>query len=167
MSDAGPAHGRRHLLWGVLLGAVLALLGMAVAEIRFSSREEPLYLRIADDNFDEISGAQIRAEDGPTSVRLIRSCGIDAFTVDSMIPDHVGSSFVRIDTTPEARLNCLIGEARTHSMSLAITRGQNTTEINCLPGWPTRFRHFDPTDYEACRGKNPEPVFEEAHPLEQ
>lgn len=164
MHVAGTTRRRRHFLLGVLFGAVLALLGMAVAEIGFSKREEPLYLRIADDNFDEMFDPQFKPETGPTSARLIRSCGIGAFTTDNMIPDHTGSSFVRIDTTPRARLNCLIGEARAHSMSLAITRGLDTTEINCLPGWPTRFQPFDPVEYEACRGKNPEPLFEEAHP---
>ncbi|WP_143043502.1 hypothetical protein [Sphingopyxis sp. YR583] len=154
---------RRSFLWGTALGAALALVGAAIASVWFKDRPEPLYLRIADDNFDEIFAHSSKDEDGPTSVRLIRSCGIDAFTTDSTIPDHAGSSFVRIDTTPPANLNCLIGEARSHSMSLALARGLDTTTITCLPGWPTRFRNDPPVEYEACRGKNPQPIFEEQH----
>lgn len=154
---------RRSFLVGVTLGAALALGGVAIARFWMSDRPEPLYLRIADDNFGETLAPGSKDEHGPTSVRLIRSCGIDAFTTDSMNPDHAGSSFVRIDTTPPANLNCLIGEARAHSMSLALARGVDTTTIACLPGWPTRFRNDPPSEYELCRGKNPQPIFEEQH----
>ena len=154
---------RRSFLPGVALGAALALSSVAIVSIWGSARTEPLYLRIADDNFGETLAPGSKNEHGPTSVRLIRSCGINAFTTDLTIPDHAGSSFVRIDTTPPANLNCLIGEARAHSMSLALARGADTTTIACLPGWPTRFRNDPPVEYEACRGKNPRPIFEEQH----
>lgn len=155
---------RRSFLWGMLLGAALALAGAAIASVWVRDRPAPLYLRIADDNYHEtIDNPEFDAKDGLTSTRLIRSCGIKAFTIDSMIPDHTGSSFVRIDTTPMANLNCLIGEARVHSMSLAITRGLDTTEMVCLPGWPTRFRDDPPVEYQACGGRNPEPIFREPH----
>lgn len=154
---------RRSFLVGVALGAALALGGVATARFWMSDRPEPIYLRIADDNFGETLAPGSKDEHGPTSVRLILSCGIDAFKTDLMIPDHTGSSFVRIDTTPPANLNCLIGEARAHSMSLALVRGVDRTTIACLPGWPTRFRNDPPVEYEACRGKNPQPIFEEKH----
>ena len=153
---------RRSFLWGTALGAALALAGAAIASVWIKDRPEPLYLRISDDNYHEtFENPEFEAKDGLTSARLIRSCGIKAFTIDSMQVDHTGSSFVRIDSTPAAKLNCLIGEARARSMSLAITRGMDTNEIMCLPGWPTRFRNDPPA--ESCPGGNPDPIFREPH----
>jgi len=153
---------RRSLLWGMILGAALALAGAAFASIWLRDRPVPLYLRISDDNYHEtFENPEFEAKDGLTSARLIRSCGIKAFTIDSMQLDHTGSSFIRIDSTPVANLNCLIGEARAHSMSLAITRGMDTGEMMCLPGWPTRFRDDPPA--ESCPDGNPEPIFREPH----
>lgn len=155
---------RRSFLGGIALGAVLALGSVMVAGIWLKDQPEPLYLRIADDNFHETFDAEnpeFKPEHGPTSVRLIRGCKIAAFTTDNMGLDHTGSSFVRIDSTPKANLNCLIGEARSHSMSLAITRGLDTTAIECFPGWPTRFRDDPPA--ESCPAGNPAPIFREPH----
>ena len=153
---------RRSFLVGIALGAALVLSSVTIANLWIGDRTEPLYLRIADDNFDETLAPDFKDEDGPTSPRLVRSCGIDAFTTDLSVPDHGGSSFVRIDMTTTANLNCLIGEARAHRMSLAITRGQDMIEIECLPGWPTRFKDDLPT--EACPNGNIQPIFREPHP---
>ena len=155
---------QRSFLWGLALGATLALGGVAVARVWIKDRPEPLYLRIADDNFHETfdtENPEFQPEDGPTSMRLIRGCKIATFMIDTRGLDHTGSSFVRIDSTPKAKLNCLIGEARAHSMSLAITRGLDTTEIVCVPGWPTRFRDDPPA--EPCPRGNPDPIFRERH----
>src|SRR5690606_39906727 len=131
---------RRSFLAGMLLGSALALASALGAQAWSASREEPLYLRIADDDYDDLSLSDRKAEDGPTSARLIRACGVEKFSLDLAIPDHAGSAFVEIDSTPRPRLNCLIGEARIHGLSLAVVRGLDTAAFECLPGWPSRFR---------------------------
>ncbi|KQZ64838.1 hypothetical protein EEB18_016390 [Sphingopyxis sp. OPL5] len=146
------------MLVGIAIGAMLALAGVAVAAVWIAPRTEPTYLRIADDDIDHLLSSDHEPEDGPTSARLIRHCGIDAFTLDLAIPDHAGSAFVNLEKTPRARLNCLIGEARIHGLSLAIVDGEDTASFECLPGWPSRFQRFDPADYGFCPKGEPNPV---------
>lgn len=150
---------RRAFLWGLALGAALVLGSTAIANAWMNGRPEPLYLRIADDNYDHLLGPDHKAEDGPTSARLIRRCGINKFTIDLPIVDHSGSAFVDLESTPRPKLNCLIGEARIHSLSLAIVDGENMTNFECLPGWPSRFQRFNPGDYQFCQNGRPNPVF--------
>ncbi|MBL9071614.1 MAG: hypothetical protein JNM03_16655 [Sphingopyxis sp.] len=150
---------RRSFLWGAALGAALALGSAALATLWVRDRAQPVYLRIADDNFDEMLAADFKAEEGPTSARLIRRCGIGEFTLDLAIPDHGGSAFVKLEGTPRSKLNCLIGEARIHGLSLAIVDGENRENFECLPGWPSRFRRFDAADYGFCPDGKPNPVF--------
>ena len=149
---------RRSLLVGVAGGAALALGSVAAASIWLKEEPQALYLRIADDNFDYMLAPGHEPEDGPTSARLIRHCGIDAFTLDLASPDHAGSAFVNLEKTPRARLNCLIGEARIHGLSLAIVDGEDTASFECLPGWPSRFQRFNPADYGFCPNGEPNPV---------
>ena len=139
-------------------GATLALASVAIATIWIRPDTDPVYLRIADDNFDLILSAGHDPEDGPTSARLIRHCGIETFNLDLAIPDHGGSAFVNLESTPRAKLNCLIGEARIHGLSLAIVDGEDTAAFECLPGWPSRFQRFDPADYGFCPKGEPNPV---------
>lgn len=94
------------------------------------------------------------------SAKLIKNCKIEKFVTDSSQPDYAGSSFVKIDGMPKANLNCLIGEARINSMSIAIVDGIDTTPTDCIGGWPTRFLREEAGGFELCRGhKNPNPVF--------
>lgn len=145
----------RSFLWGLALGATLVLGTTAIASVWMKDRPDPLYLRIADDNYDYLLGPDHKAEDGPTSARLIRRCGINKFTIDLPMLDHSGSAFVDLESTPRPKLNCLIGEARIHSLSLAIMDGENVASFECLPGWPSRFRRFDPGDYQFCPDGRP------------
>jgi len=149
---------RRSLLTGMLLGSALTLASALGAQAWSASREEPLYLRIADDDHDDLAQTDRKAEDSPTSARLIRACGIDKFSLDLAIPDHEGSAFVEIDSTPRPRLNCLIGEARIHGLSLAVVRGLDTAAFECLPGWPSRFRKLDAADYQFCPHGRPNEI---------
>ena len=149
----------RSVLGGVAPGATLAIGGVLIADIWLKDQPKPLYLRIADDNFDHILGPDYRAEDGPMSARLIRHCGIDRFTTISALPDYAGSSLVPLASTPEAKINCLIGEARIHALSLAVAPGPDTANFECLPGWPSRFQPFNAADYELCRGHKPDATF--------
>ncbi|MBJ7499378.1 MAG: hypothetical protein JHC57_06470 [Sphingopyxis sp.] len=146
-------------LLGALIGVVMALSSVAVATMWFGKEPERLYLRIADDNFDHILGPDYKAEDGPVSVKLIRHCGIDEFTTISALPDYAGSSLVPLDSTSEGEINCLIGEARIHALSLAIAAGPDEANFECLPGWPSRFQPFNASDYELCRGHKPDAIF--------
>ncbi len=66
---------RRPFLFGALLGIVLTLSSVAIASVWVETKAVPLYLRIADDNFDHILGPEYKAEEGPVSARLIRHCG--------------------------------------------------------------------------------------------
>ncbi len=149
---------RRTLLIGVAIGAALGLAGAAIASIWFDEKPKPLHLRIVDDNFDYILAPKHRDEDGPISPRLARHCGIDQFTVDLAVPDHAGSTFVDLEKTPRAKINCLIGEARIHGLSLAIVDGDDRSNFECLPGWPSRFQRFDRADYGFCPRGEPNQV---------
>ena len=140
-------------------GAALALASVAIASIWIEPDVQPVYLRIADDNFDYLLGPDYEPEGGPTSAKLIRHCGIDNFTLDLPIPDHAGSAFVNLQTTPRAKLNCLIGEARIHGLSLAIVDGENKEHFECLSGWPSRFQRYDPGDYGFCPKGRPDAIF--------
>lgn len=93
------------------------------------------------------------------SARLIRYCGIDRFTTINALPDYVGSSLVPLESTPEGKINCLIGEARIHALSLAIAAGPDTANFECLPGWPSRFQPFNAADYELCRDHKPDATY--------
>ncbi|WOF42082.1 hypothetical protein KNJ79_12740 [Sphingopyxis indica] len=149
---------RRTFLVGTLIGAIFAISSMAMAS--WMSDDEPnQYLRIIDDNYDYILGPNHKPEDGPLSTKIIRNCKIEAFVTDTSQLDYAGSSFVKIDGMPKANLNCLIGEARINSMSIAITDGIDTTPTDCIGGWPTRFQKQEAGNFELCRGKNPNPIF--------
>lgn len=130
-----------------------------VAASWLSGEEPAQYLRIVDDNYDYILGPTYKPEGGPLSAKIIRDCKIDQFVTDSSQPDYAGSSFVKIDGMPKANLNCLIGEARLNSMSIAITDDIDTTPTDCIGGWPTRFQKKEAGNFELCRGKNPNPIF--------
>ena len=147
-------------------GATLALAGVAIATIWIRPDADPVYLRIADDNFDYLLGPDHGPGDGPMSARLIRHCGIETFTLDLAVPDRGGSAFVNLENTPRAKLNCLIGEARIHGLSLAIVDGEDTAAFECLPGWPSRFQRFDPADYGSCPKGEPNPVVGKGPALE-
>lgn len=150
---------RRPFLVGMLAGASLAIASAGVATL-LSEKPATQYLRVIDDNFDYILGPSHASEDGPLSPRLIRNCKIEQFVTDSAQPDYTGSSFVKIDGMPKANLNCLIGEARANSLSLAIVDGIDTTPADCIDGWPTRFQKEASGGFELCRGqKNPNPIF--------
>ena len=150
---------RRTLLIGMVSGAALALASAAIASIWHNDKRQTLYLRIADDNFDHLLAPDHQDEDGPISAKLARRCGINKFTLDLAVPDHTGSAFVELETTPPANLNCLIGEARVHALSLAIVDGMNITSFECLPGWPSRFQKVEGGNFELCQGRNPDPIF--------
>jgi hypothetical protein len=148
------------LLMGMLAGAALAATSSGFAALWFAANEEPQYLRVIDDDFDHILGPDYKAEEGPTSVNLIRNCRIESFVTDVGQLDHAGSSFVRLDATPWPKLNCLIGEARMRDMSIAIVHGVDNTTVDCLGGWPTRFKEREAGDFALCvGGKNPNPIF--------
>ncbi|MGH6650097.1 MAG: hypothetical protein ACREB7_03100 [Sphingopyxis sp.] len=149
---------RRSLLIGMACGAALALASAAIANTWLVEEPKALYLRIADDNFDYMLAPGYRDGDGPISPQLVRHCGVNRFTVDLAIPDHAGSAFVNLENTPRAQLNCLIGEARIHGLSLAIVDGEDTASFECLPGWPSRFQRFNPADYGFCPKGEPNPV---------
>lgn len=150
---------RRPFLTGMLAGAALAIASTGVAMF-LSGKQTPQYLRVIDDNFDYILGSNHSPEDGPLSPRLIRNCKIKQFMMDGAQVDYTGSSFVKIDGMPKANLNCLIGEARIHSLSIAIVDGINTTPTDCIGGWPTRFQKDAAESAEFCLGrKNPNPIF--------
>ena len=149
---------RRPFLFGMLTGVALAIASTAIAAW-LSEDEVPQYLRVVDDNYGFILGPNYRPEDGPTSAKIIKDCKIEQFVTDTSQPDYAGSSFVKIDGMPKANLNCLIGEARLNSMSIAIVDGIDTTPTDCLGGWPTRFQEQEAGGFELCRGKNPNPIF--------
>lgn len=150
---------RRPFLMGMLAGAAFAIASAGAATL-LSEKQATQYLRVIDDNFDYILGPNHQPEDGPLSPRLIRNCKIEQFVTDSAQPDYTGSSFVKIDGMPKANLNCLIGEARANSLSIAIVDGIDTTPTDCIGGWPTRFQKEASVGFELCRGqKNPEPIF--------
>ncbi|WP_432767704.1 MAG: hypothetical protein HEQ22_09670 [Sphingopyxis sp.] len=150
---------RRLFLVGMSAGAALAIAGAGAATL-FSEKQATQYLRVIDDNFDYALGPNHASEDGPLSPRLIRNCKIEQFVTDSAQPDYTGSSFVKIDGMPKANLNCLIGEARANSLSLAIVDGIDTTPADCIDGWPTRFQKAASGGFELCRGHtNPNPIF--------
>lgn len=116
---------RRSFLIGMLTGAALAVAGAGTATL-VSKKQSSQYLRVMDDNFDHTLAPNYRADDGPLSPRLIRNCKIERFVTDSALPDHTGSSFVKIDGTAKAKLNCLIGQARANSLSIALVDGIDT-----------------------------------------
>ncbi|HET6525211.1 hypothetical protein [Sphingopyxis sp.] len=150
---------RRPFLIGMLSGVALAIASVGGATL-LSKKQAPQYLRVIDDNPHSIQGPNNEQEFGPLSARLIRNCKIERFVTDSPQPDYTGSSFVKIDGMPKAYLNCLIGEARTNSLSIAIVDGIDTTPAECIGGWPTRFQKESPGGFELCRGqKNPNPIF--------
>ena len=150
---------RRPFLIGVLAGAALGIASIASAAW-LTKGEAPQYLRVIDDNYDHIMGPSYEPKGGPMSAKLIRDCKIEQFVTDTSQPDYSGSTFVKIDGTPKANLNCLIGEARINSMSIAIVNGIDTTPTDCIGGWPTRFKDEEAGNFELCRGgKNPNPIF--------
>ncbi|MCW0199612.1 hypothetical protein [Sphingopyxis sp.] len=150
---------RRPFLIGMLAGAALALASAATAAW-LSKEDAPQYLRIVDDNYEHILGPNYKLEDGPTSAKIIRDCKVQQFVTDTSLPDYAGSSFVKIDGIPKANLNCIIGEARINSMSIAIVDGIDLTPTDCIGGWPTRFQDEEAGNFELCRGgKNPDPIF--------
>jgi len=155
---------RRTLLIGMASGAALALASVAVATIWLKPQSQPIYLRIADDNFDHLLGPDFEPEGAPTSAQLIRHCGIESFTLDLAVPDHAGSAFVNLETTPRAKLNCLIGEARIHGLSMAIVDGENRENFECMAGWPSRFQRYDPADYGFCPKGQPNAIFPASSP---
>jgi len=149
----------RPFLIGMSAGTILAL-ASAFAVASLSKKDASQYLRIVDDNFEHILGPNYKPEDGPTSAKLIRNCKIEQFVTDTSQLDYAGSSFVKIDGTPKANLNCVIGQARINSMSIAIVDGIDTTPTDCISGWPTRFQDEEAGNFELCReGKNPNPIF--------
>lgn len=148
---------RRTLLMGMACGAALALASVAAARIWLKEEPRALHLRIADDNFDYVLAPGYRDDTGPISAQLVRRCGINAFTLDSAIPDRTGSTFVEIGTTPRAKLNCLIGEARLQGLSMAIVDGMDMTSFECLPGRPSRFQKAD-GNFGACPEREPDPA---------
>ena len=142
----------------MVVGAALTV-ASGIAGMWLTEDKVPQYLRVADDNFEYLEGPNYNAEDGPMSAKLIRDCKIDSFTMHDPSEDS-GSSFVKIDGMPKANLNCLIGEARIHSMSIAIVDGIDRTATDCLGGWPTRFQEEAETFSQFCLGsKNPNPIF--------
>ncbi len=149
---------RRPFLIGMLTGAAFAIASAGVAAW-YSGEPAAQYLRVIDDNFDHILGPNHEPKDGPLSAKLIRNCKIKRFVTDTPGLDYAGSSFVKIDGMPKANLNCLIGEARINSMSLAIVDEIDTIPTDCLGGWPTRFKNREAGDFQLCRGKNPNPIF--------
>lgn len=150
---------RRSFLMGMSVGAALTL-ASAAAAAWLSKEDASQYLRIVDDNFEYTLGPNYKPEDGPTSAKLIRDCKIEQFVTDTSQLDYAGSSFVKIDGMPKANLNCVIGEARINSMSIAIVDGIDTTPTDCIGGWPTRFQDEEAGNFELCRGgKNPNPIF--------
>lgn len=150
---------RRPFLIGMLAGAASALASVA-AVASLSEDGTVQYLRVADDNYEHILGLNYKPEDGPTSAKIIRDCKIEQFVTDVSQPDYAGSSFVKIDGMPKANLNCVIGEARINSMSIAIVDGIDAIPIDCIGGWPTRFQKEEAGGFELCRGhKNPYPIF--------
>ncbi|WP_447755004.1 hypothetical protein [Sphingopyxis fribergensis] len=150
---------RRPFLIGILAGIALATASVGGATL-LSKKQTDQFLRVIDDNPHSIQGPNNEREFGPLSVRLIRNCKIEKFVTDSPQPDYTGSSFVKIDGMPKAQLNCLIGEARTNSLSIAIVDGIDTTPAECIGGWPTRFQNEAIGGFGLCRGqKNPNPVF--------
>lgn len=149
---------RRAFLIGTLIGAILAISATALAAL-LSEDEAPQYLRVVDDNYDYILGPDHKPEDGPLSTKIMRDCKIEQFVTDTSQLDYAGSSFVKIDGMPKANLNCVIGEARIHGMSIVIADGVDTTPTDCIGGWPTRFQKQEAGNFELCRGKNPNPIF--------
>lgn len=147
----------RSLLIGMVCGATLALASAAIASIWLNEKPEALYLRIAEDSFDYMLAPGHRDEDGPISPQLVRRCGIKEFLLDSAVPDRTGSAFVKIETTPRANLNCLIGEARLQGLSLAIVDGMDKTSFECLPGRPSRFQKED-GNFGGCPEQKPDPA---------
>jgi len=150
---------RRPFLVGAFAGVAMTLSSVAIASIWIETKPDPLYLRIADDNFDHILGPNYKVEEGPLSAKLIRHCGIDRFTTISSLPDYAGSSLVALSSMTEGQRNCLIGETRTHGLSLAISSGPDESSFECLPGWPSRFQPYNASDYELCRGHKPDALF--------
>ena len=65
-----------------------------------------------------------------------------------MIPDHAGSSYVSLEKTPKAQINCVVGKARVKGLTLAFVDGFDTSEIACLPGDPTAFKKPEELDPE-------------------
>ena len=149
---------RRSFLIGMLTGAAFAIASAGVAAW-YPDEPETQYLRVIDDNFDYLLGPNHEPKDGTMSGKIIRDCKIENFVFDVGGMDAAASSFVKIDGMPKANLNCLIGEARINSMSIAITDGIDTTPTDCLGGWPTRFKNREAGDFQLCRGKNPNPIF--------
>lgn len=151
----------RAFLVGMLTGSVLAIATCSAAILWLGKGQDRLYLRVVDDNFDYILGPNYKPEkEGPAGLKLLRDCKIGSFLTDAGGNDAASSSFISLDTTPPENLNCLIGEARTHSMSIAIAKGVDNTPTDCLGGWPTRFRDFEAGDFNLCAGgKNPNPIF--------
>jgi hypothetical protein len=151
----------------MLAGAALATASVGAAAL-LSKKQAGQYLRVIDDNPYSIQGPNHEQEFGPLSARLIRNCKIEKFVTESAQPDYTGSSFVKIDGIPKAHLNCLIGEARTNSLSIAIVDGIDTTPADCIGGWPTRFQNDAAGGFELCRGqKNPNPIFLPTSPPER
>jgi hypothetical protein len=151
----------RKFLLGVLAGAALGISASGASTMWLRNDKEPLYLRLIDDNFDHILGPDYKPEtEGPAGLKLLRDCKIMTFLTDAGGPDAASSSFISLEATPPANLNCIIGEARIHSMSIAVVRGIDTTPTDCLGGWPTRFLDREAGDFNLCvGGKNPNPIF--------
>ncbi len=151
----------RTYLVGVLTGSALGIVAWGAASLWLPNDQQPLYLRLIDDNFDHILGPDYKPEtEGPAGLKLLRDCKITAFLTDAGGNDAASSSFIALDATSPEKVNCLIGEARIRSMSIAIVQGIDTTPTDCLGGWPTRFRDREAGDFNLCvGGKNPNPVF--------
>ncbi len=159
----------RAFLVGVLTGTALGISTWGVTTLWLRNDQEPLYLRLVDDNFDYLLGSNYLPEkEGPAGLKLLRDCKIETFLTDAGGNDAAPSSFVSLDATPPENVNCLIGEARIRSMSLAIVRGIDSTPTDCLGGWPTRFLDREAGDFNLCvGGKNPNPIFVPTPPVKR
>ncbi|PQM26926.1 hypothetical protein CVO77_18300 [Sphingopyxis lindanitolerans] len=139
---------RSALLW-MLAGALPVALAAAVVSLWPKDEPVGLYLRIVDDNVDLPADYQWEKV-GAFSSMLARKCGINRFETDSMGVDHMGSSFVPLDDASTSELDCLIGEARIHGMTIAVSRGTTPETVECLPGHPARFQPPENIDQNAA-----------------
>jgi hypothetical protein len=150
---------RRPFLIGMLAGASMVIGSSGVASL-LNKKPAIQYLRVIDDNGEKVSAIKRSPEHGPLSARLIRNCKIQQFVTDTEQLDYAGSSFVKIDGMAKSNLNCLIGEARIHSLSIAIVDGIDTTPADCIEGWPTRAQKVASGGFELCpEQQNPNPIF--------